>query len=176
MWFPLSHKFSLPQVVSKVSVRGRIAAIAVIPVVGFLANGMAFTAGETQVGNAFESVRSAAALADTGREFKAALARMQTVSKDFVAQPSDEEVAAFDAGHERASSSLDSIAAEIAEGVHRASSEAQGGAEAMGRVAGASKDARAAAADVKSLADTLSVEAESLNAEVHRFLADVQAA
>jgi methyl-accepting chemotaxis protein len=66
--------------------------------------------------------------------------------------------------------------AEIAEGVHRASSEAKGGAEAMGRVAGASKDARAAAADVKSLADTLSVEAESLNHEVHRFLADVQAA
>ncbi len=66
--------------------------------------------------------------------------------------------------------------AEIAEGVQRASSEAQGGAEAMGRVAGASKDARAAAADVKSLADTLSTEAESLNAEVHRFLADVQAA
>jgi methyl-accepting chemotaxis protein len=66
--------------------------------------------------------------------------------------------------------------AEIAEGVQRASSEAQGGAEAMGRVAGASKDARAAAADVKSLADTLSIEAESLNSEVHRFLADVQAA
>jgi methyl-accepting chemotaxis protein len=66
--------------------------------------------------------------------------------------------------------------AEIAEGVHRASGEAQGGAEAMGRVAGAAKDARAATADVKSLADTLSVEAESLNAEVHRFLADVQAA
>jgi methyl-accepting chemotaxis protein len=66
--------------------------------------------------------------------------------------------------------------AEIAEGVHRASDEAKGGAEAMGRVAGASKDARAAAADVKSLADTLSIEAESLNSEVHRFLADVQAA
>jgi methyl-accepting chemotaxis protein len=66
--------------------------------------------------------------------------------------------------------------AEIAEGVHRASSEAQGGAEAMGRVAGASKDARSAAADVKSLADTLSTEAESLNGEVHRFLTDVQAA
>jgi methyl-accepting chemotaxis protein len=66
--------------------------------------------------------------------------------------------------------------AEIAEGVQRASTEAQGGAEAMGRVAGASKDARAAAVEVKSLADTLSIEAESLNAEVHRFLADVQAA
>ena len=46
----------------------------------------------------------------------------------------------------------------------------------MSRVAGASKDARAAAVDVKSLADTLSVEAESLNAEVHRFLSEVQAA
>ena len=66
--------------------------------------------------------------------------------------------------------------AEIAEGVHRASGEAQGGAEAMCRVAGASKDARSAATGVKSLADTLSVEAESLNAEVHRFLADVQVA
>jgi methyl-accepting chemotaxis protein len=66
--------------------------------------------------------------------------------------------------------------AEIAEGVQRASGEAQGGAEAMSRVAGASTDARAAAAEVKSLADTLSVEAECLNAEVHRFLEDVQAA
>ena len=46
----------------------------------------------------------------------------------------------------------------------------------MSRVAGASSDARATAADVKSLADTLTVEAESLNAEVHRFLTDVQAA
>jgi methyl-accepting chemotaxis protein len=66
--------------------------------------------------------------------------------------------------------------AEIADGVHRASGEAQGGADAMSRVAGASKDARAAAADVKSLADILSVEAESLNSEVHRFLQNVQAA
>jgi hypothetical protein len=88
MLFPLSHNFSLPQIISKLSVRSRIAAIAVIPVVGFLANGLAFTAGETAVGNAFESVRSAAVLADTGREFKAALARMQMISKDFVAQPS----------------------------------------------------------------------------------------
>ena len=65
MRFPLSHNFSLRQVISKLSVRGRIAAIAVIPVVGFLANGLAFTGGETEVGNAFESVKSAAVLADT---------------------------------------------------------------------------------------------------------------
>src|SRR6266545_18361 len=64
----------------------------------------------------------------------------------------------------------------IAEGVHRASGEARTGAEAMSRVAGATSDARATAVDVKALADTLAIEAESLDGEVRRFLADVQAA
>ena len=67
---PIVRNFSLQQLISKLSVRGRIAAIAVIPVVGFLANGLAFTGGETAVGNAFESVRSAAVLADASREFR----------------------------------------------------------------------------------------------------------
>jgi methyl-accepting chemotaxis protein len=64
----------------------------------------------------------------------------------------------------------------IADGVNRASIEAQTGAQAMSRVAGASTDARATAASVKSLADTLAAEAESLDAEVQRFLTDVQTA
>jgi methyl-accepting chemotaxis protein len=64
----------------------------------------------------------------------------------------------------------------IADGVNRASLEAQGGAEAMRRVAGTSTDARKTAGDVKALADALAVEAENLESEVHRFLADVQAA
>jgi methyl-accepting chemotaxis protein len=64
----------------------------------------------------------------------------------------------------------------IAEGVYHASNEARSGAEAMSRVAGATSDARATAVDVKALADTLSIEAESLDGEVRRFLADVQAA
>jgi methyl-accepting chemotaxis protein len=66
--------------------------------------------------------------------------------------------------------------AAIAEGVGRASEEARGGAEAMSRVAGASSDARSTAVDVKSLADALAVEAESLNGEIRRFLENVQAA
>jgi methyl-accepting chemotaxis protein len=66
--------------------------------------------------------------------------------------------------------------ASIADGVNRASMEAQTGAQAMSRVAGASTDARATAADVKSLADTLAAEAENLDAEVLRFLSDVEAA
>ena len=95
------------------SVRNRIAAIAVVPVIGFLANGMAFSSGERQVGSAFEAVRGAAVLADASREFKAALAGMQMAAKDFVAQPTDEEIKAFDASHGLASSSLDVIAASI---------------------------------------------------------------
>ena len=46
----------------------------------------------------------------------------------------------------------------------------------MSRVAGATTDARGTAADVKSLADTLSAEAESLDSRGAQFLADVQAA
>jgi methyl-accepting chemotaxis protein len=66
--------------------------------------------------------------------------------------------------------------AAIAQGVGLASGEARAGAEAMSRVAGASSDARATAADVKAMADVLAIEAESLNGEVRRFLAEVQAA
>jgi hypothetical protein len=46
----------------------------------------------------------------------------------------------------------------------------------MSRVAGATAAARATAADVKTFADTLAAEAESLDTEVQRFLIDVQAA
>lgn len=66
--------------------------------------------------------------------------------------------------------------ASIAEGVHLASGEARTGADAMSRVAGASSDARATAADVDALADALAAEAESLDGEVRRFLADVRTA
>ena len=60
--------------------------------------------------------------------------------------------------------------ASIAEGVNRASVEARTGAQSMSRVAGASNDARSTAADVKALADTLAIEAASLQSEVRRFL------
>jgi methyl-accepting chemotaxis protein len=66
--------------------------------------------------------------------------------------------------------------ANIARGVSLASGEAQSGADAMSRVAGASNEARATAVDVKALAEALAAEAESLDAEVRRFLQDVQAA
>jgi methyl-accepting chemotaxis protein len=46
----------------------------------------------------------------------------------------------------------------------------------MSRVAGVTAEARGTAANVKGLADSVALEAESLENEVRRFLADVQAA
>lgn len=64
----------------------------------------------------------------------------------------------------------------IAEGMTSASTEARTGAEAMSRVASATKDARATAEEVRSVADALALEAEGLEGEVRRFLAEVRAA
>ncbi len=64
----------------------------------------------------------------------------------------------------------------IAEGVGRASDEARAGAEAMSRVVDVTSNARGTAGDVKTLADTVAIEAEGLEAEVRQFLTNVQAA
>ena len=55
-----AHSSRFKSLNSKISVRSRIVAIAVIPVIGFLTNGIAFTAGETDVEVAFRSVKQAA--------------------------------------------------------------------------------------------------------------------
>jgi methyl-accepting chemotaxis protein len=69
-----------------------------------------------------------------------------------------------------------SAVAAIAQGVNLASDEARTGAQSMSRVAGVSADARVTAAGVKSLADAVALEAESLESEVRQFLTNVQAA
>ena len=67
MPLPFMGPASPARLISRVSVRTRIVAIAVIPVIGFLANGIAFTSGETEVDGAFASALQAAALADASR-------------------------------------------------------------------------------------------------------------
>src|SRR5262249_27991154 len=65
---------SFANAISAVSVRDRIIGLALIPVIGFLANGIAFTSGQSEVTDAFANVATAATLADASREFKIALA------------------------------------------------------------------------------------------------------
>src|SRR5512141_961207 len=72
------------------SVRTRIIVLALIPVAGFLANGLTYMSGEREVGNAFQTVKHSAALADASRDFKSAIAGMRITLKDFTAAPSDD--------------------------------------------------------------------------------------
>ena len=108
--------FSLNRVsrlLTSISVRTRIIVLALIPVVGFLANGLTYVSGEGDVGTAFETVKHSAGLADTSREFKSAVAAMQIIVKDFSANPSDNLVVSFEQAHSVALQSLDTIAVSI---------------------------------------------------------------
>ena len=56
-------RFSIIRVFAGMTVRARIIVLAAIPLAGFLANGTAFTTGQAEVEEAFDSVKRAAALA-----------------------------------------------------------------------------------------------------------------
>jgi methyl-accepting chemotaxis protein len=95
------------------SVRTRIVVLAVIPVVGFLANGLTYVSGEGDVGTAFRTAERSGALADASRDFKSAVAAMRILVKDFNATPSNNLVVSFEQIHANALQSLDTIAAAI---------------------------------------------------------------
>jgi len=96
---------------SKLSVRARIIVLGVIPVIGFLANGIAFMVGDTEVGRAFDSVQRYTQVADASRDLKTGLLIMRAATTQYVARPTDKEVADFTDGQELAMRSLERIAA-----------------------------------------------------------------
>src|SRR5215467_13305036 len=109
---PLSPTALSPgQLVPRFSVRSRIIAIVIIPVIGFLANGIAYRSGETGVDRAFQTVRKAAQLSDASREFKGSLTAMRMNAKEFVAQPSYDLVNQFGNAQDAAMTSLNTIEA-----------------------------------------------------------------
>jgi methyl-accepting chemotaxis protein len=95
---------------SKMSVRARIVVLAAIPVIGFLAIGLAYTTGDTEVGRAFDTVHRDTAVADASRDLKTGLLIMRATTTEFVARPSDEEVHDFSEGQSLAIKSLERIA------------------------------------------------------------------
>jgi methyl-accepting chemotaxis protein len=96
---------------SKLSVRARIIVLGVIPVIGFVANGIAFMAGDVEVGRAFDSVHRYSQVADASRDLKTGLLIMRAATTQYVARPSDKEVADFNDGQQLAMKSLERIAA-----------------------------------------------------------------
>jgi methyl-accepting chemotaxis protein len=106
---------SISEAFSKLSVRGRIILLGVIPLIGFAAIGTAFMSGDVDVGRAFDSVHSYTKVADASRDLKAGLLMMRAATTQFVARPSDAAAKDFNDGQELAMKSLDRIAATLGE-------------------------------------------------------------
>jgi len=110
----LSFPFSpLARLLTSFSVRTRIVVLALIPVLGFLANGLTYFSGESDVATSFETVKYSAGIADTSRDFKSAIEAMRIIVKDFSANPSNNLVMSFEQAHALALQSLDAIAGSI---------------------------------------------------------------
>jgi methyl-accepting chemotaxis protein len=99
----------LGRLLSSFSVRTRIIVLALVPVAGFVANGITYVSGEGDVGTAFATVKHSGALGDASRDFKNAVALMRIAVKDFAAKPNNDLVANFAQAHALALQSLDSI-------------------------------------------------------------------
>jgi methyl-accepting chemotaxis protein len=100
---------SVHRIITSVSVRTRIIVLAVIPVLGFLINGIAFTAGESEVARAFQNAEHASDLAEASNEFRTMLITMRMKTRDFAARPSHDLIREFEASHAQAVRSLAAI-------------------------------------------------------------------
>jgi methyl-accepting chemotaxis protein len=91
------------------SVRTRIIVLALIPVIGFLTNGITYVIGERDVATAFDTANRASRLADASHNLKVSIATMRTIVTDFTANPSNQLVNQFDAAQNDAFLSLADI-------------------------------------------------------------------
>jgi methyl-accepting chemotaxis protein len=105
--------YRMTRLLTSVSVRTRIVVLALIPVVGFLANGLTYVSSEDDIATAFETVKQSVTLADASRDFKSAVASMRIIVKDFSASPSDNLLVSFEQAHATALQGLDAIATSI---------------------------------------------------------------
>ena len=103
----------LGRLLTSVSVRTRVILLALIPVIGFLANGLTYVAGENDVATAFATASRSSALAGASGAFKTSVSAMRIIVKDFTASPNENLVVAFDQAHGVAMRSLDAVAGSV---------------------------------------------------------------
>jgi methyl-accepting chemotaxis protein len=103
----------LARTLTSFSVRTRVVLLALIPVAGFLANGLTYTSGETDVGRALGTVTQSNALAESSRDFKSSVAAMRIIVKDFAVNPDNNLVVSFQQAHALSLKALDALAASI---------------------------------------------------------------
>ena len=89
----------LSRLSAALSVRMRLIVLSLIPVIGFVAVGVAYVSSEHTVEAAFASVQQSSRLADASRAFKDALTTMQVRAKEFVAQPQPVLITRFGEAH-----------------------------------------------------------------------------
>ncbi|MEA2934419.1 MAG: methyl-accepting chemotaxis protein, partial [Variibacter sp.] len=99
----------LGNLLPQLSVRARVATLAIIPIVGFAANALTYTSSEQDVAAAFASTRASARMSDASEEFKAALATMRAAATEFAMQPSQDLADAFLSAQTVAAKSLATI-------------------------------------------------------------------
>jgi methyl-accepting chemotaxis protein len=93
------HAFLPSRLVRAMSVRTRILLIALIPVLGFVANGISFMSGEREVADAFERYQRADATADASQSLKEAIGQMRIAARDFATNPGEEAIKAFESAN-----------------------------------------------------------------------------
>jgi methyl-accepting chemotaxis protein len=103
------------QLVSSISVRTRIIAIALIPVCGLIANGFTFTAGERDIATASQQARHADDLAEASMEFERALVSLRITARDFASDANEKQIESFETSAKLAFQHLDAM--EISAGV-----------------------------------------------------------
>jgi hypothetical protein len=92
--------------VPTLSVRTRIILLAAIPLVGFLAVGVAFTKGGRTIDAAMAAAHASTQVADTSRELKAALGQILLTATAYAAHPNEKGAQEFAAARQRAAGSV----------------------------------------------------------------------
>jgi methyl-accepting chemotaxis protein len=109
------HAWSAPlrQLVHALSVRNRVIMLALIPVIGFVANAATFHTGENNVSAAFGRFKHSTDIVDASRQFNNAIMGMRLVVKDYSAAPNQDKIDRFNADYSRAFQNLAEIASAI---------------------------------------------------------------
>ena len=90
---------SIHRLITRISVRTRIIVLAVIPVIGFLVNGIAFTVGESEVEQRIPDRRARIRSRRRQPRIQRRAVRDAHATRDFAARPSQDLIQTFEAAH-----------------------------------------------------------------------------
>jgi methyl-accepting chemotaxis protein len=101
------------RLINALSVRNRVVILALIPVIGFVANAATFRSGENNVSAAFGRFKHSTDLVESSRQFNEAIMSIRLAVKNYSAEPDQDKVDRFNIAYSRAFQSLTEIASAI---------------------------------------------------------------